>query len=1612
MKRVLTAITLPVVLAGAAHAGDLYRDGKIDYFGLARYPEGGELVDGVELYQVSESGGAADKYGRRVVRWWPRKGVDFIEIKDGMLPPREWTFKADPLDEGAGGLKGEPTIVEHEKQILDQSPNNWFQRRFRGYLHPPADGDYVFKISADTMGFFYVSTDDKPENKKLVCRLTKASKSLQWDLCPEQKSGSIPLKKGRKYYYEVIHSETDRKDHIAAAWQSDAMEEALLGGPCVSTLKGEPGKVIEERWGTPPGTGVRAHDLPRSFKAQLLGFDGIGNRYGDPFQDGEDFVEPTTILRMPDGTMRSFEDGTFCQTDREFILKEYLEAMERVKAGLDKTVCKVQPGTIRGYPNNAEVGEPGTMRVETEHFVVPSGSQGKSAWVNTDDPEKSARFRQCATNMLEDFHAYLEYGGHLMPYWDRKEQYKFEVHVGGTIADGFRSVGGGGMGGYGGAGVALSSRPGGFSHEYAHGFSIQWKAHSGEILPTANNVICGGDAGLCEMNVERPFRNPIHGTYVTVLFYRMVGFDPNWGMCAPLALPKSVAESSFFQTLARVGQQRGLFKDGMCGVGDMVGDYGARQAEFDTQNQEALRQQWFAVARNYLEPVDKEQGIYRIPWDEAPEPFGVNIVRLVPDKGASVIDVDFQGYHDPAVYSDWRACIVAVDKDGRARYSDLWNKDGMHMERRDGDQRYWLTVAATPRAQLGSLYQGHFAARYPWQVTLRGATPGAPQRTRADLNDVYGVYGHGDRMKGGAILPVAPNTEADKRFVVEARTVGAEMRKRVDNRAAGELEKVFAHWVLDNLEEALGSAEGAPHPNGGGWVAATAQVAPTAYIGPHAAVLERAKVLDQAVVEDGAVIRDSAIISDHARVSGQAVIGDGARLDGHKRAWFPLGLAADEEPPELTTRLNEDLDEYGLWANYAMDQAEAMVLEDWYRGTDSDREFFCSVLNGYLYGKPAFVVDGEHRGFAFDGKAQYAELNRRIADLAEITVDMTVKRLGDGGQTLLDFGSNMDNRFTLASGGKDGTLAFTAVVDGKTVASLSSPQPLPRERWTRVRLELDGDKAALWMDDAKVAETAAAFRPCQVFKPGLAQRNFIATARDLSAGFKGVFDDVVVYHRVHGNAFAKLPRPVISPPRRPAAGFAARVRRTMDVSAYEQQDRAGKLSGPMMEAIGGKGSRAAMRLYQLQHRSQEWPAAVARAAEIDKLKAEYTQRFQKESGECKEARELAAQIAEIDKKLALQQKKLPESGKKKSAKTASAPSAPPSAEIVELDKRSTQLKAKIAEVEKRIKQAEGEAKAEVAAMPESKAEQAEIARLKEQIAPLKAPADAVLEKALKDDGQQAMAEAATKEAQKYTTGYWRAVSSVNGALGGWWGQHVKAIKERLKTQDETYGKWAALTQKLGETEARRRYRDETFLMQHAGRADLLDGADVLRQELADVAEQRKAAEPPKAEPPPVSKEDAALQSELSALQQEKDRLRTRLREITGRYVEEKMREVGALDMDKERKSVLAEGRRKAMLRYYQEDVAAWSTLRSAFHGWFNGPYAPYVNRYCAKLVGTPRIRGELAMAEKIAASYAPENWKTRVDQWDWRTAWEKNDNDSLKELPLTRKWLERVKTDN
>ena len=114
----------------------------------------------------------------------------------------------------APGTKGELSIFEAPTNYA----NNYGQR-IRGYICPPAAGNYTFWIASDDNSELWLSTNDNPANKVRIALVTGLTTSRQWTKYSSQKSALKYLIAGQKYYIEALHKEGTQNDNCAVGWQ-------------------------------------------------------------------------------------------------------------------------------------------------------------------------------------------------------------------------------------------------------------------------------------------------------------------------------------------------------------------------------------------------------------------------------------------------------------------------------------------------------------------------------------------------------------------------------------------------------------------------------------------------------------------------------------------------------------------------------------------------------------------------------------------------------------------------------------------------------------------------------------------------------------------------------------------------------------------------------------------------------------------------------------------------------------------------------------------------------------------------------------------------------------------------------------------------------------------------------------------------------------------------------------------------------------------------------------------------------------------------------------------------------------------------------------------------
>jgi len=637
-----------------------------------------------------------------------------------------------------------------------------------------------------------------------------------------------------------------------------------------------------------------------TFKAHLIGFRGFGIETPDPRFDYR--LTPAAVLRMAGGERRTVLayppfHMMVSQEDHDFIHGIWQKEWKKIQAVQSR----------EEHVSNTYRVKPDSLVIETEHFTFVSDAETPYRtlwWMRPHEPEKQNAYRKGTLEFAENMWSHIEASGASMPYWRRTDTWKkYSVLIRLAIDGGYA---GGGFNACDLRDATGGPRNLGLSHEWYHGhpgggwspvFFGESVCHGGRHFNIPGEVL------MFSHNFCYPWRNVSCTQYQCPLWYFALGDDPNWGygIISVAGCLASAEEPTAYHTIARLGQKRGLWKSGVKGFGDFFGQYAARMATCDFVMQAPIRCKYGMPEMSFLRPVCGQPSRYRIPNAEAPRMYGFNLVRLVPQKNASEVLVDFHGFHEPANHGDWRACIVAVDGNGRARYSPLWNKGKMNFALRSEDKHLWLSVAATPSAMpMGSwrdcdiLLAGTHAPRYPWEVTLTGCKPGAPHRRQGDvinLDELYAIN-NGNKYMGYPVrseVPIPLEAEDGKLAqekladILRRVTIAADaQRARIDSGDSDPAtwwekgKTKIAEELTRRVKFLQQNAKGHRHINGGGFVSDNARVATTAYVGPDAMVLDGARVMDNACIHQHAVVHGpKTVIRENAKIGGRAwVFGD------------------------------------------------------------------------------------------------------------------------------------------------------------------------------------------------------------------------------------------------------------------------------------------------------------------------------------------------------------------------------------------------------------------------------------------------------------------------------------------------------------------------------------------------------------------------------------------------------------------------------------------------------------------------------------------------------------------------------------------------------------------
>jgi signal transduction histidine kinase len=114
-----------------------------------------------------------------------------------------------------------------------QSGHDFVLVRMRGWVRPPATGDYEFRIASDDSSELWLSPDRSPARAVKIASVPAGqwTGEREWSRFPSQRSEKIFLREGEFHYIEAMQEQLRDASHLAVAWSGpDGALEVIGGG--------------------------------------------------------------------------------------------------------------------------------------------------------------------------------------------------------------------------------------------------------------------------------------------------------------------------------------------------------------------------------------------------------------------------------------------------------------------------------------------------------------------------------------------------------------------------------------------------------------------------------------------------------------------------------------------------------------------------------------------------------------------------------------------------------------------------------------------------------------------------------------------------------------------------------------------------------------------------------------------------------------------------------------------------------------------------------------------------------------------------------------------------------------------------------------------------------------------------------------------------------------------------------------------------------------------------------------------------------------------------------------------------------------------------------------
>jgi hypothetical protein len=195
------------------------------------------------------------------------------------------------------------------------SKGDKYGQRVSGLLEVDVTGAYQFWLSADESAEVWISSDDKPINKRLVALANKPTGYKVWDKFHSQKSKSLHLQEGQQYFFEVIHKDHLGIDYLNVSWKGPGLDLETLTSRNLKPYTENTQSAENYQLGY--HTGYQAGSHLSIYDNSLPALDSDGDGVPDFYEAivGLDSLDPTDALSDADNDLLTALDEYLLMTN-------------------------------------------------------------------------------------------------------------------------------------------------------------------------------------------------------------------------------------------------------------------------------------------------------------------------------------------------------------------------------------------------------------------------------------------------------------------------------------------------------------------------------------------------------------------------------------------------------------------------------------------------------------------------------------------------------------------------------------------------------------------------------------------------------------------------------------------------------------------------------------------------------------------------------------------------------------------------------------------------------------------------------------------------------------------------------------------------------------------------------------------------------------------------------------------------------------------------------------------------------------------------------------------------------------------------------------------------